>query len=504
MRTVKRESLFLNKEKYKDLEDLCIAYSREKKDWLKRLEKWEFQALLDNPRKLRDDFVKQSYTSRYGLQNRQWKLALEDACETWTSYWAAIFVGLRRKIANAKMTEAERRYAYWLIKGFSQFAELMQRKKPKLAENIIKEFSEASLSKVQNFIRKKANELRKKSPNVKQFRIAKFDANCYSIFEHNGMQYIKLMSLQPRKRIIVPLKGKTKIEGNLTLVLAKTMVYVHVSQDLKEYKLSKKGAIEAIDFGYTEVMTNAEGCRFGTQLGEILTQASDRRCEKGQKRNKIHAIEKKHRLNNPQKARRMRKNNLGRKKLNITQRKVEANLEREINSAINKFIDEKNPDIVITEDLSHHFTYDKSKKINRRLSSWVRGKLQERVAFKALAEGFCHEQVTPAYGSQLCPICGFVDKNNRKGDRFLCQHCAYESIADRVAALNYLKRYGDEEIGLYTPYCQVKTILLRRFQRRLEEGQPSTVPGRTLDIAGKDPRNFFVAEYAIAGRGNSI
>jgi hypothetical protein len=54
------------------------------------------------------------------------------------------------------------------------------------------------------------------------------------------------------------------------------------------------------------------------------------------------------------------------------------------------------------------------------------------------------------------------------GDSFTCTHCGHEDIADRVAALNYAGRYGDQEIGQYTPYCQVKTILLDRFHRRLE------------------------------------
>ncbi len=39
------------------------------------------------------------------------------------------------------------------------------------------------------------------------------------------------------------------------------------------------------------------------------------------------------------------------------------------------------------------------------------------------------------------------------------------------------------EIGQYTPYRQVKTILLDRFHRRLEAEPSATVPGRTLDTA---------------------
>ena len=102
----------------------------------------------------------------------------------------------------------------------------------------------------------------------------------------------------------------------------------------------------------------------------------------------------------------------------------------------------------------------------------MRGKLEERVAFKALAEGFRHEQVNPAYGSQTCVCCGFVDCKNRSGDKFKCLSCGHEDEADRVAAMNYARRFGDQEIGLYMPYSQVKTILLDRFHRRLETGEP--------------------------------
>ena len=134
-------------------------------------------------------------------------------------------------------------------------------------------------------------------------------------------------------------------------------------------------------------------------------------------------------------------------------------------------------------------TYNKPKNVNRKFSSWARGRLQDRVAFKALAEGFRHEQVNPAYGSQVCPHCEFVDQRNRNGDRFKCQFCGHEDQSDRIAAMNYARRYGDPEIGLYMPYSQVKTILLGRFHRRLETGQPVTVPGRTLEtVSGAYPQ----------------
>lgn len=127
--------------------------------------------------------------------------------------------------------------------------------------------------------------------------------------------------------------------------------------------------------------------------------------------------------------------------------------------------------------------------VNRKLSNWLRGTLQDRVAFKALAEGFRLEQVNAAYGSQGCPCCDFVDDKNRNGDRFQCLHCGHEDASDRVAAMNYAKRLDDREIQRYTPYREVKSILLNRFRRRLEMGQPITVPGRTLEtvIKGRPP-----------------
>ena len=119
--------------------------------------------------------------------------------------------------------------------------------------------------------------------------------------------------------------------------------------------------------------------------------------------------------------------------------------------------------------------------MNRRLSAWVRGELKERLEFKALAKCFGHEQVNPAYSSQTCLICDYVDHKNRKGDRFECQYCKYVSHADWVATQNLKRRYDDQEITRFTPYREVKKILLERFHRQLETKKLGTVNGRIPD-----------------------
>lgn len=488
MRTVKRQTLPLNTAKQNSLEELCLVYAYEKQYWLDILKGWKYQGMLGTPRKIRDEFVKEKYQSKYELQARHWKLALQDACETWDKYWQALFVRVRSNISHNKtMTQGERRYAYFLIKDYPQFADLMQGVNQK--GNF--EIDQNARRRVANYVQQQIKKLKGKPPCVKKSRIVKFDANCYTLIEHKERQYLKLMSLEKGKRLVIPLLGKQKIEGNLTIVSKKGKFDICLTQALKSFK-PKEGLIEAIDFGYTEVATDTQGNCYGKNLGEILTKATQKRHEKMQKRHRIHAQEKKLRITNSLKAAHCRKFNLGAKKLNHNTKKIQSTLEREINTGINELIKKRKPAILITENLTHLFTFNKPKSINRKFSSWMKGKLQERVSFKALAEGFRHEQVNPAFGSQLCPNCDFVDHGNRKGDIFKCLYCKHEDQADRVAALNYAGRFGDSDIGLYMPYSQVKTILLARFHRRLETGQPVTVPGRTLETATRTNSQEFV------------
>ncbi len=475
MRTVKRKAALLNRNKLAAIKSLCRAYSKEKNHWLDILKNWKFQALLGIPQKIRDEFIKKGYQSKNRMQARHWKLALKDAAETWDKNWKAHFISIRSKIASYFSQDVERRYAYWLIKGYAQFAEMMQGNAPlpdfKIEKSVCK--------KIASYVQRQVKKNRPKNPVVKKERSVKFDANCYSVFEHNGIQYIKIMSLEKGKRIAIPLTGKAAIKGNITLVLDDEELFIHVSEEIIPFQASPEGPIEAVDFGYSEVMTDMHGNRYGTQFGKILTSVSNARHTKMQKRHKLHAIQKQ--LKIQKKSSNILRYNLGRKKLNKTAKKTNSSLEKEINTGINDLLENRKPSILITEDLSHLFSYKKSKSVNRKLSSWLRGKLQERVAFKALAEGFRHEQVNPAYGSQICPNCDFVDHRNRNMDKFKCLNCRHEDISDRVAALNYFKRFGDETIGRYMSSSQVKTILLNRFHRRLETGKPVTVPGRTLE-----------------------
>jgi len=493
MRTVKRKALPLNARKQKSLKELCISYSREKRFWLAFFHSFKSQAYLARPRSLRDEMIKQNYRSPYGLQARHWKLALEEAAETWDKYWQATFVTIRSKIAHQKkLSEQERHYAYWLLKDYRQFIAMMQGKSPEAPFLLEK----SSQKQVAALLRRLVKKHRGKVPSLKKMRSVRFDANCYESFEHKGCQYIKLMTLIPGKRITIPLYGKAAISGTITFVQSEEGVHIHLPQELKKKAMSNT-TVEAVDFGYTEVMTDTQGIRYGTQFGKELTKTTELQSQKMQKRHKLYSTgKKKCNFSNIQKY------NLGKKKQRASRERAKATLSKEINTAINQLIRTKQPFLLITEDLRHAFRHNKTKGENRRLSNWLRGELQDRIKFKALAEGFRHEQVNPAYGSQSCPICEFVDQKNRIADRFCCLHCGHEDQSDRIAALNYARRLDDPEITRYTPYSEVKTILLGRFHRRLEAEKFATVPGRTLETVLEVNPPSLSRHHVTARRGN--
>lgn len=111
MRTVKRKAVPLNAKKQKVLKELCWAYTREKQLWLQHFQPWKCQPHLGRPRTLRDEMIKQGYRSSNQLQARHWKLALDDAAETWDKYWQSAFVKVRLKISHRKaLSETERHY----------------------------------------------------------------------------------------------------------------------------------------------------------------------------------------------------------------------------------------------------------------------------------------------------------------------------------------------------------------------------------------------------------
>jgi IS605 OrfB family transposase len=311
----------------------------------------------------------------------------------------------------------------------------------------------------------------------------------YSVFEKkqsegNKVQFIKVMSTIPRKMVIIPLTGYSRFSGTIRIILDfhKQQIELHTTNELRPIE-NQVNTVIPLDAGISEVFMDELGNAYEPTFGKTLGKVSKQLNKTMKARNKSYALKK---TSSKHKAHRIAKFNLGKNKLRDRKRKAQVRIKQQISHSIHQVVRERKPATIVTERLDIRGKA-KSKGMSRLVSYWMRGSLKERLSFLALAEGFCHKQVNPAYTSQMCPTCLFVHKGNRAGDIFHCLNCGHTDHADRIAAINLFARYYDPEITVYTPKSAVFSILQRRFAAPLERIAASasealgetTVSGRT-------------------------
>jgi IS605 OrfB family transposase len=291
------------------------------------------------------------------------------------------------------------------------------------------------------------------------------DPCCYTTFEHNGKAWLKVMGINRGKRITIPLNTNHTPQGMLRLILRDGKIEVHYARDVEEVCSIKAHGekVIGIDKGYTEVFVDSEGNEHGDKLGELLTSESDFLKDKYRNRNKISAV----RDAKLHKQRAIDLNNMGCKKLNARKSKHTKRVRDKIFKAAHSVVDHAK--IVVCEDLTANIkgrSYGKDQ--NRRLSGWVKGIIAEAIESVSQRRGSTLVKVNAAYTSQIDSRYGVL-LGTRKGDLFYC----FDGVvldADLNAARNILSRLYDSEIQLYTPYKDVKRILLKRteqFKQRL-------------------------------------
>jgi len=138
--------------------------------------------------------------------------------------------------------------------------------------------------------------------------------------------------------------------------------------------------------------------------------------------------------------------------------------------------------IIVAEDLTFQIKERKRKEIrsrekgrgkNRikgpkeknRLNRWTKGVIASALENVSRRRGSAVCLVNCAYTSQVCPICGSLA--DRRGDRLYCSVCGVVSPSDQSAAQAILARKDDPEIGRWTPYQKVKSILQERACHRV-------------------------------------
>lgn len=262
-------------------------------------------------------------------------------------------------------------------------------------------------------------------------------------------------------RLVTTSSGKhVSLAGsNLRIIAKGGFTEVHYATDKAEGRVCG-GQVTGVDKGYTEAFTDSEGLVHGQAFGSVLTGYSDKVATTNKQRNKLHALENKHRAcGQIAKADRINTHNLGRQKLEARRERAQQQLRTIAFQAAHSLVDKAA--VVVSEDLSSPIASKQQwRRFNRKMSSWAKGTLAEALDSVCTQRGAKHVLVNAAYTSQVDSTTGLL-QGKRLGDKFYRENGDVLQ-ADHNAALNVRARLDDPEISRYTPYRQVRLILLAR------------------------------------------
>jgi putative transposase len=83
---------------------------------------------------------------------------------------------------------------------------------------------------------------------------------------------------------------------------------------------------------------------------------------------------------------------------------------------------------------------NRGKQFRKALAPWTYRRVLDRIGHKAQENRVRLVAVPPAYTSQMCPACGKVARENRRGENFRCIACHHTGDADFIGATNILVR----------------------------------------------------------------
>ena len=374
----------------------------------------------------------------FDVPARLWKETLRDTFADIVMYRESAKVKVRKAIYKRTEDESERKRLYTLLKSNRWLEDDYLRR-------MMRKYFKHGKTQVDNQII--------------------LDTGCYTAFERNGQAWIKVMGPERGKRIAIPLDTNRLPSGTLRLILRNGRIEVHYVVESDECCTKPCGDKKiGIDKGYSEVFVDSDGLVHGDGLGEKLSAESDYLKTKYQFRNKLKAIAEA----NPHKREAILKHNLGRKKLVKRKQKHTKQVRDKVFKAVHSVVDKGK--IIACEDLSAQIKSQKQyrKDTFRRLSGWVKGLINEALQSVSQRRGSTLVFVNCAYTSQMDSRYGVL-LGHRNGEKFYC----FDGVvldADENAARNILARKDDPEIQSWTPYKEVKSILLERteqFKQRL-------------------------------------
>ncbi|MGN1149884.1 MAG: transposase, partial [Sutterella sp.] len=367
---------------------------------------------------------------------------------------------------------------YLLCRPHNEFFDVLEHRMPK---SLLDKFPSVSNPAALSF--KVRTEFRRQAGSFARLRNANyclFDSrDLFSLSENEGKQEIRLTGKYKRRRIVVPLIGMGAVGGSVRLVRKGQNFEIHTPfplplRELKGIPNKRRGYFycHAFDMGRTECFISDSGRVYGSGLGKLLDSYGDWLTETLQERNKYTAKLKTE--PDPVVRRHIEECNLGSTAWDRRMKTFKSAIENLINRAINEMNSEEPAEVYILEAFSGHWDLRRfPPSVRRRMNGWVRGLIAERLEYKAAVCGIQLVYVAASYSSQRCPVCSFVSRENRDGDRFHCKACGHSDHADRNACLNLLLAARDPAFHVYMPKEAVKNYYQEEY---LAAGRDSDLP----------------------------
>jgi len=165
-------------------------------------------------------------------------------------------------------------------------------------------------------------------------------------------------------------------------------------------------------------------------------------------------------------------------------------LKTEIGRVFNRLVETHAPKRLIVERL-HFRNPTLSRRMNRLVTNAGRGIVQEKLKSLTAEYGIEIVEQNPAYSSQECHACGYLDQKNRKGETFECLWCGRKVHADVNAPRALGARRSRPVGGLrWVTKATVLRALVRQHAERF--------PGKGRWGTSRDPRgeNAYFRRFA--------
>jgi putative transposase len=134
------------------------------------------------------------------------------------------------------------------------------------------------------------------------------------------------------------------------------------------------------------------------------------------------------------------------------------------------------------------------KALNRLIRDGAWGELKLKIQSVAEKFGCIIIEVNPKHTSQQCSVCGHTDKQNRKGEKFVCVECGNIADADNQAAINIAKR-GIEQLNLSLSKLLGVTQEVTAKSEITEDTGNSEETSVSLETEPSNPKQLVLFEW---------